>query len=318
MPFKKSWGQIWPGRTTLSSLAVEQQVLRLVCMQPGIGAGPCLSSAFQPVARCSTVSTSKIIPGFPDGVAGYSLGPQLQQQAMNLGMEMKLAEVASIRIDGDDKVLQTDDGELRAKAVIIAAGSSFTTLGIPGEEEFVGKGVSHCASCDGAFFIDKPVVVVGGGDAALDEGMHLTQYASQVTILHRRDTLRACQLLQERAKTHEKLSFRWNTVLKSIEGGEGVERVQIEDVQTGEQAQLDVAGVFLYVGLTPNTDFLNGLVPLNEQGQIMVDLQMRTSVPGILAAGDIRCESSRQLASAAGDGATAALAAVRYVRTGEW
>ena len=257
-------------------------------------------------------------PGFPDGVAGYTLGPQLQQQAMNMGMEMKLAEVASIQLDGKTKVLQTDDGELRAKALIIAAGSSFTRLGIPGEEEFVGKGVSRCASCDGAFFIDKPVVVVGGGDAALDEGMHLTQYASQVTILHRRDSLRACQLLQERAKTQEKLSFRWNTVLKSIEGGEGVERVQLEDVQTGEQSQLDVAGVFVYVGLTPNTDFLNGLLPLNEQGQIMVDLQMRTSVPGILAAGDIRCESSRQLAAAAGDGATAALAAVRYARTGEW
>ena len=257
-------------------------------------------------------------PGFPDGVAGYSLGPLMQQQAMNLGMQMTLTEVASIELDGELKVLQTDEGELRAKALIIASGSSFTTLGIPGEEEFVGKGVSHCASCDGAFFMDKPVVVVGGGDAAIDEGMHLTQYASAVTILHRRDTLRACQMLQDRAHKTDKLSLRWNTVLKAIEGEEGVERVQIVDTQTGEQSQLEVAGVFVYAGLTPNAPFLNGLVPVNKQGQIITDLQMRTSVPGILAAGDVRCESSRQLVSAAGDGATAALAAVRYVRTGEW
>jgi thioredoxin reductase (NADPH) len=257
-------------------------------------------------------------PGFPDGVAGYSLGPLMQQQAMNLGMQMKLTEVASIELDGEMKVLQTDEGELRAKAVIIASGSSFTTLGIPGEEAFVGKGVSHCASCDGAFFMDQPVVVVGGGDAALDEGMHLTQYASAVTIIHRRDTLRACQMLQERADKTDKLALRWNTVLKAIEGREGVERVQIEDTQTGEQSQLEVAGVFLYVGLTPNAPFLNGLVPTNDRGQVITDLQMCTSIPGILAAGDVRGESSRQLVSAAGDGATAALAAVRYVRTGEW
>ena len=257
-------------------------------------------------------------PGFPDGVAGYSLGPLMQQQAMNLGMQMKLTEVGSIELDGELKVLQTDEGEVRAKAVIIASGSSFTPLGIPGEEEFVGKGVSHCASCDGAFFIDQPVVVVGGGDAAIDEGLHLTQYASAVTIIHRRDTLRACQLLQERAHKTDKLTLRWNTVLKAIEGGDGVERVQIVDTQTGQQSQLEAAGVFVYAGLTPNIPFLNGLAPVNEQGQVITDLQMRTSVPGILAAGDVRCESSRQLISAAGDGATAALAAVRYVRTGEW
>jgi thioredoxin reductase (NADPH) len=148
--------------------------------------------------------------------------------------------------------------------------------------------------------------------------MHLAKYASHVTIIHRRDSLRACRLLQERAKTHEKVSFRWNTVLRSIEGGEAVERVQVEDLRAGQQFQLEVAGVFLYVGLTPNTEFLRSLVPLNEQGQVMVDLQMRTSIPGILAAGDIRSESSRQLVSAAGDGATAALAAVRYLREGAW
>lgn len=256
-------------------------------------------------------------PGFPDGVAGYSLGPTLQQQATNWGVEMKLAEVQSLRLDGNTKILQTDDGELRAKAVIVACGSSFTKLGIPGEEEFVGKGVSHCASCDGSFFTDEPVAVIGGGDAALDEGIHLTQYVSQVTVIHRRDQLRACSLLQERARANEKLRFRLNTVVRAIEGDGGVQRLQLEDVKTGEQAQFDVTGAFIFAGLTPNTEFLKGVVSLNESEHVVTDLWMRTSIPGIFAAGDVRADSSRQLVSAAGDGATAALAAVRYVRTGQ-
>lgn len=254
-------------------------------------------------------------PGFPDGVAGYSLGPTLQQQATNWGVEMKLAEVQSLRLDGKTKILQTDDGELRAKAVIVACGSSFTKLGIPGEEEFVGKGVSHCASCDGSFFMNEPVAVIGGGDAALDEAIHLTQYVSQGTVIHRRDQLRACSMLQERARANEKLQFRWNTVVRAIEGDGGVQRLQLEDVKTGKQSQLEVTGAFIFAGLTPNTEFLKGIVPLNESGQIVTDLWMRTSVPGVFAAGDVRADSSRQLISAAGDGATAALAAVRYVRT---
>jgi thioredoxin reductase (NADPH) len=253
-------------------------------------------------------------PGFPDGVAGYSLGPLLQQQATNLGLEMKLAEVHSIHLDGGMKVLQTDDGEVRARALIIATGSSFSKLNIPGEEEFVGKGVSHCASCDGAFFMDQPVVVIGGGDAALDEGLHLTEYVSSVTVVHRRAELSACRLLRERAEANEKLTFRFHTVVNAIEGNGEVQRVQLTDVKTGERSQLDVTGAFIFIGLTPNTQFLNGLVPVNDKGQIVTDLSMRTSVPGIFAAGDVRAESSRQLVSAAGDGATAALAAIQHLR----
>jgi thioredoxin reductase (NADPH) len=257
-------------------------------------------------------------PGFPEGIAGYTLGPLLQQQATSLGLAMRLAEVQAVRLDGTLKVLQTDDGKVCTKVLILATGSSFTRLGVPGEEEFFGRGVSHCAACDGAFFTDQPVAVIGGGDAAVDEGLHLTQYAAHVTIVHRRDTLRACQLLQERARANEKLTFRWNTVVRAIEGNDGVQRIQLEDVQTGEQGPMEIAGVFIYAGLTPNTQFLNGLVPLNQHGQIVTDLWMRTSVPGILAAGDVRQDASRQLISAAGDGATAALAAIRYLRTGEW
>ena len=257
-------------------------------------------------------------PGFPDGVAGYTLGPLLQQQATSLGLEMQLTEVSSVQRDGELLSLQTDSGAFQTKALIIATGSSFSTLGIPGEEGFVGKGVSHCAACDGAFFMDQPVAVVGGGDAAVDEGLHLTQYASHVTVLHRRDSLRACQLLQERAQQNDKLSFSWNTEVRAIEGEEGVTHIQTEETTTGKQAKMDVAGVFLYIGLTAKTQFLGDLVPCNGNGQIVTDLWMRTATPGVLAAGDVRSDSSRQLVSAAGDGATAALAAIRYVRTNEW
>ncbi len=257
-------------------------------------------------------------PGFPEGIAGYTLGPLLQQQATSLGLTMRLAEVQAVRLEGKLQVLQTDDGEVRTKTLILATGSSFTKLGIPGEDVLLGKGVSHCAACDGAFFMDQPVAVIGGGDAAVDEGLHLTQYAAQVTIVHRRDTLRACQLLQERARANEKLTFRWNTVVRAIEGNDGVQRIQLEDVKTGAHSPMEVAGVFIYAGLTPNTQFLNGLVPLDQHGQIVTDLWMRTAVPGILAAGDVRQDASRQLISAAGDGATAALAAIHYMRTGEW
>ena len=215
-------------------------------------------------------------------------------------------------------MLQTSDGDVRTRALIIATGSSFTPLGVPGEETFLGRGVSHCASCDGAMFMEQPVAVIGGGDAALDEALYLTQYASQVTIVHRRDALRACRLLQERAQANKKLTFRWNTVVRAIEGEDVVQRLQIEEVKTGERSTLDVAGVFPYLGLTPNTPFLNGLVPLNARGQILTDLWMRTAVPGVLAAGDVRGDSARQLIAAAGDGATAALAASRYLRTGQW
>jgi thioredoxin reductase (NADPH) len=182
----------------------------------------------------------------------------------------------------------------------------------------VGRGVSHCASCDGSFFMQKPVVVVGGGDAAMDEALHLTQYASAVTVLHRRDALRACASLRERARSEPKLSFKWNSALRAIEGTDGVERVQVEDLATGKATTLAASGVFVYAGLTPNTEFLNGLVPLEASGQIVTDLRMRTRVPGILAAGDVRAESARQLITAAGDGATAALGAIDYLRSGGW
>jgi thioredoxin reductase (NADPH) len=266
------------------------------------------------VLNCEHITN---FPGFPQGVAGYTLGPLLQEQATAAGLQIAMNEVTAVRRDGDLLRVETDGDAHTSRTLIIASGSRFTTLGVPGEETFIGRGLSHCASCDGSFFMEKPVIVVGG-DAAVDEALHLTQYASSVTVLHRRDTLRACASLRERAREARKLSFRWNTALRAIEGTDGVERVQVEDLTSGKTDAVPASGVFIYAGLTPNTEFLGGFVPLDERGQILTDLRMRTRVPGILAAGDVRAESARQLVTSAGDGATAALAAVQYLRDGRW
>jgi thioredoxin reductase (NADPH) len=267
------------------------------------------------VLNCEHITN---FPGFPQGVAGYTLGPLLQEQATAAGLQIAMNEVTAVRRDGDFLRVETDASAHTTRALIVASGSRFTTLGVPGEEAFIGRGLSHCASCDGSFFMEKPVIVVGGGDAAVDEAIHLTRYASSVTVLHRRDTLRACASLRERAREARKLSFRWNTALRAIEGADGVERVQVEDLTSGKTDAVPASGVFIYAGLTPNTEFLSGLVALDERGQIVTDLRMRTRVPGILAAGDVRAESARQLVTSAGDGATAALAAVQYLRDGRW
>ncbi|HME95029.1 MAG TPA: FAD-dependent oxidoreductase [Methylomirabilota bacterium] len=267
------------------------------------------------VLNCEHITN---FPGFPQGVAGYTLGPALQEQATAAGLQVAMNEVTAVRRADDLLQVDTDGGSHVGRALIVASGSRFTTLGVPGEEAFVGRGLSHCASCDGSFFMQKPVVVVGGGDAAVDEALHLTQYASSITVVHRRDTLRACASLQERGRREGKISFRWNTVVRAIEGGDGVERVQVADVGTGRNATIPASGVFIYAGLTPNTGFLGCLAPLDARGQIVTDRWMRTRVPGLLAAGDVRAESARQLVTAAGDGATAALAAVRYLRDGHW
>ena len=257
-------------------------------------------------------------PGFPDGVAGYTLGPALQQQANNAGAELQMSEVTAVRRDGDGVLVETDGEPVSARALIVATGSRFTTLDVPGEAEFVGKGISHCASCDGSFFMNQPVAVVGGGDAAVDEATHLTQYAAKVTVIHRSASLRAAAALQERARANAKIAFRANAAVRAIEGAEGVQRLVVEDLATGARAPMPVSGVFIYAGLTPNTEFLGGLVPLNAAGQIITDIEMRTAVPGVLAAGDVRAQSARLLAASAGDGATAAMAAVRYLRSSTW
>ncbi|MFB3118916.1 MAG: NAD(P)/FAD-dependent oxidoreductase, partial [Stenotrophomonas maltophilia] len=220
--------------------------------------------------------------------------------------------------DGDYKVVSCDSSSYRAKAVIVATGSTLRHLGIPGEEQFDGRGVSHCATCDGPFYMGQTVGVVGGGDSAADEALTLTEYAGRVLLFHRRDQLRAQKVLQDRLVGHPKIEILWNTEVQAILGEESVSAVRGRNVVTNLDTVVDLSGLFVYVGLEPNSNMVKGLVKQDNSGHIEVNLSMETSVPGLYAAGDIRQSSASQLVSSAGDGATAAISAFKYIRGKEW
>jgi thioredoxin reductase (NADPH) len=252
-------------------------------------------------------------PGFPEGVNGYDLAQGIQRQAERYGAEFRFEAVTAVERVEDGFRVATEGGNLLARALIVTAGADYRRLGVPGEERLTGRGVSYCATCDAAFFRGVEVAVVGGGDAALDEGLFVSRYASKVHIIHRRDALRAGRVLQERAFANPKIEFTWNTVVESIEGDDEVECLNLQNVTSGERSRLDVKAVFIFIGHTPNSGLLSGLVPTDAGGHVEVDLLMRTAVPGLFVAGDVRTASVRQAISAAGDGATAAIAAEHYL-----
>ena len=257
-------------------------------------------------------------PGFPQGISGAELGPLLQEQATGAGAQVILAEASRVGRDGDYRVVSTDDGDYRGRAVILAAGSSLKRLGIPGEDEYTGKGVSHCATCDGPLFAKQVVGVVGGGDTAADEALSLTSYVDHIFLFHRRDRFRAQHVLQERLLSHPKIEVIWNTVVERILGEETLTGVQIRNVITNLENRVSLSGMFIYVGLEPNSSLIQGVLKVDNAGHIPINPWMEAAVPGILAAGDIRQHSAAQLVSAAGDGATAALAAFRYITSRQW
>ena len=267
-----------------------------------------------PGGQIATTSTVENYPGYPDGIEGPDLSDAMMEHAKQYGIENLSAEVLGVQLDGADRIVQTDEGDMRAKAVIITSGADHNRLGVPGEMQYMGKGVSNCAVCDGAFFADTPVAVVGGGDAALDEGLFLTRYASKVSVIHRRRQLRASKILQDRALAHPKMEFIWDTAVESIDGQNVVDHVKTRNLQTGAEGQLDVEGVFIYIGLSPNTDYLKGLLPIDTGGHLIANARMETGTPGIYAAGDIRQNAARQVVSAAGDGATAAMSVRAYLK----
>ena len=252
-------------------------------------------------------------PGFPDGISGFEMGELMHRQATKYGLKTLLAEVSGIELQEAQKVVRTTDGNFVTKAVIVAGGSKWQKLGIPGEEKFVGKGVSYCATCDAAFFRDLPVAVVGGGDSAITEALHLAKFASKVFVIHRRDQLRATRILQEKAFTEPKIEFLWNNTVGEIEGQDTVRRLKLHQVKTGEESTLDISGVFVSIGLSPNTDYLKNILPLDDIGHIITNSRLETETAGIYAAGDIRHDSARQAIAAAGDGATAAIYAEKYL-----
>ncbi|HVA33804.1 MAG TPA: FAD-dependent oxidoreductase [Candidatus Baltobacteraceae bacterium] len=254
------------------------------------------------------------MPGFPAGIAGIELGPMIHEQADAAGAEFILDTVESLALDGRGRLLTCATETLRAPALIVAAGSTLRNLGVPGEAALLGRGVSHCASCDGPFFRGKRVCVIGGGDAAIDEALVLAEFAAQVAVVHRGPAIAAQQALIERANATGTIEIVLSTTVEAIAGEGAVSAVRLKDVDTGKLRDEPFDGVFIFVGLEPNTAFLGGLVALDATGHVTTDLMMRTSLDGVFAAGDIRAHSVRLLAAAGGDGATAAVAAHRYLQ----
>ncbi len=252
-------------------------------------------------------------PGFPEGISGIDLTMAMHKQAEKFGLETVLADVTGVKFTKTKKTVETSDGSYTAQAVIIASGSERQKLGVPGEAEYTGKGVSYCATCDGAFFRDKSVVVVGGGNAAITEALELTKFASEITVIHRRDELRATKILQEKAFAEPKIEILWDSVVDAITGDTFVEKVVVSNVKTKKKSTLNVAGVFMAVGFKPNTEYLQGALELDKTNAVITDDKMATSVPGVYAAGDIRSGSIRQVISATGDGAVAAVNAEKYI-----
>jgi thioredoxin reductase (NADPH) len=252
-------------------------------------------------------------PGFADGVSGIDLTQAMHQQATKFGLETLAADVTGLRIDGKNRVVLTSSGDFSARVVIITGGSERQKLGVPGEAEYTGRGVSYCATCDGAFFRDKVVAVVGGGNAAITEALELTRFASKIFVIHRRHELRATKVVQEKAFAAKKIEFVWDSVVIAIMGEKFVNKIKVRHLKTEKESLINVDGVFVNVGSQPATGYLKGVLVLDAVGAIVVNEKMETGVPGVYAAGDIRSSSIRQAIGAAGDGAAAAVNVVKYL-----
>ncbi len=252
-------------------------------------------------------------PGFDDGIMGPDLTLKMRAQAERFGAEVVTDFITGIDVDGPPFTLTGRLGIYEARSVVVATGASPRKLDVPGEAELIGRGVSYCATCDGAFFPDVPVAVVGGGDSALQEGLFLTRFASKITVIHRRDELRAGAYLQQRSFNEPKFEFLWDSVVTEVVGEQGVQRLGVKNLKTGEESTLAVEGVFIFVGHEPNTEIFTGKLDADERGYIMADAHMRTSVPGIFVAGEAQDSHFRQAITTAGDGAKAAMEAIEYV-----
>lgn len=252
-------------------------------------------------------------PGFPKGISGIELGQLIQQQATSYGLETLLAEVTKVAPGQKHNPVNTSEGDFIAESIIIASGAQFRKLDVPGEDRFVGKGVSYCATCDGPLFRAKTVAVIGGGDSAVTEALYLTKFASSVKVIHRRSQLRASKIFQERAAAEPKIEFIWDTVVSQIEGDGVVKQLRLKNIKNDKISRLELAGVFVAIGSKPNSTQWRELLPLDEEGYIITNELMETKIPGIFAAGDVRHNSARQAITAAGDGATAAISAAKFL-----
>ena len=266
--------------------------------------------------QAATTDHIENYPGFPDGISGMKLMEMFSQQAERFGTEIfTFSEVRSIVKSKNGFIIDLESGGLATHVIIYCAGQSPSKLGIRGEEEYYGRGVSYCATCDGALFKGRDIVVVGGGDSAIEEAIFLTRFANSVTVIHRRDELRAAKILQKRAYENPKIRFELGAVLDEISGKQLVESVRVKKLRDDSIKEINAQGVFIYVGNKPNSGLLAGLVKLDERGYIMTDLECNTSFPGIFAAGDVRRSGLKQVATSVSDGATAAISAIRYAES---
>ncbi|MHB0914309.1 MAG: thioredoxin-disulfide reductase [Thermoleophilia bacterium] len=264
--------------------------------------------------QAATTDHIENYPGFPDGVGGFELTQMMRTQAEQFDVEIReITGVESIEADGDDRLVVTDGESFRARSVIVASGAEPSTLGIPGETELRGRGVSYCATCDGAFYRDLEVAVVGGGDSAVEEAIFLTKFASKVYVIHRRDELRAARILQERAFDNPKIEMVWDSHLKKILGEGKVEEIVIENKNTHERSSIMLSGVFIYIGTVPNTTFCAGSIDLDDRDYVVTDDKLETSLAGVFACGDCRANRLKQVSIAVGEGALAAVEADKYI-----
>lgn len=267
-----------------------------------------------PGGRAATTEIIENYSGFPSGIGGPELMQRMEEQARNFGAEIKtLCEVSSVTLKEDYKIVAANNQEYSAKTIILASGAQAAQLNIPGEKEFTGRGISYCATCDGAFFKDKKVLVVGGGDAAVEEALFLTRFAKSVTIAHRRDTLRAAKILEERVRKNPKINFVWNSELVKISGDSSVKEVILYNKLNNKEISLEIDGVFIYIGSKPNTDFVKDLINLDSKSYILTDEKLQTSIEGIFAAGDVRHNKLKQVAVAVGEGSIATISAQKFL-----
>jgi thioredoxin reductase (NADPH) len=274
---------------------------------------PLVLTGSQLGGQAALTYTIENYPGFPEGVGGAQLGELFQKQAEHFGTRVEFDTAIRVDLSARPFKITTEAGAYEADTLIVTTGASPIKLNVPGEDTLLGRGVSYCATCDGAFFKDKKVIVVGGGDSALEEGLFLTRYASSVTIIHRREELRAGAILQKRAKDHPRIKFVFNTVVTGIVGIDKMESAGLKNVQTGEETTLAADGIFIFVGHTPNTQIFEGQLKMDSHGYIETDVLMQTSVPGVFAAGEASDPHFRQVVTSAGMGAAAAIQATRFL-----
>lgn len=278
---------------------------------------PVVLTGMQLGGQAALTHTIENYPGFPEGVGGAQLGELFQKQAEHFGAKVEYDMAHEVDLTQRPFKVVTDSGEYRAETLVLSTGANPTHLNIPGEIELTGRGVSYCATCDGWFFKDKRVVIVGGGDSALEEALFITRYASKVTVIHRRDEFRASQLLQKRAKEHPKMDFILDTVVTEVVGTDKVETLKLKNVKTGEESTLDTDGLFIFIGHIPNSQMFKGQLAMSDLGYVLVNDRMETSVQGVYAAGEIADPHFRQVITSAGMGAAAAIQATRFLEAAE-